>query len=156
MYYYFFFDSVVVHSLVSRVLINNAYWEIVASKRGVSVRANSVHEPTVKNRVSHTHGSVRLFFLNFSFIPSLSVHREDTPYLEHEDRRQKKKKETNNNNNNNNIDDDDDDDDNDDADDGKKIRYIFYSRERIMCHTEVIGPFSMYKTYFNGCRNRRR
>lgn len=94
-------------------------WETVVSKRGVSVRANSVHEPTVENQASYTSSLARAslcgrFFIFFYFI---IVHErgEDTPYLEHARRspikkNNKKLKKTNNNNNNNN--------------DEKKIRYI--------------------------------
>lgn len=93
--YLIFFVSDVFYSLVSCVLINNVgiLGDRRASKRGVSVRANSVHEPTVKNRTSHTHThtfkSMRLFCCVLYFI-IVRARREDTLYLEHEDHRQKR------------------------------------------------------------------
>lgn len=88
LYYLIFFVSDVFYSLVSCVLINNVGIGILgdrrASKRGVSVRANSVHEPTVKNRTSHTHTHTHSsqcgFFVVFCIL-SLSACAGKTHYI---------------------------------------------------------------------------
>lgn len=89
LFFYFFVSVVVVvvvHSLVSRVLINNVgiLGDRRASKRGVSVRANSVHEPTVKNRTSLTHTYIHAsqcgFFLYFVFYHCPRAKRRHTVF----------------------------------------------------------------------------